>query len=45
MFIGNSTVVLFGSMLDPARERVSDVDVAVSLARNGAVYEAPTIHR
>lgn len=33
-------VVLFGSMLDPTRERLSDVDLAVSLARNDAVYDA-----
>ncbi|MFD6106181.1 hypothetical protein ACFWFQ_26350 [Nocardia salmonicida] len=33
-------VVLFGSMLDPTRQRVSDVDLAVRLVKNGAVFEA-----
>ncbi|RJO77636.1 hypothetical protein D5S18_07840 [Nocardia panacis] len=37
-------VVLFGSMLDPTRERVSDVDLAVKLVRNGAVYESAGGH-
>ena len=33
-------VVLFGSMMDPNRQRVSDVDLAVSFIENGAVFEA-----
>ncbi|MFB7878555.1 hypothetical protein ACFC06_25190 [Nocardia sp. NPDC056064] len=33
-------VVLFGSMLDPTRQRVSDVDLAVRLAKNELIFEA-----
>ncbi|MGW0252122.1 hypothetical protein ACWDYH_36410 [Nocardia goodfellowii] len=38
-------VVLFGSMLDPTRQRVSDVDLAVRLIENGAVFESAGGHQ
>lgn len=33
-------VILFGSMLDPTRQRVSDVDLAVRLVENEPIFEA-----
>ncbi|PXX54932.1 hypothetical protein DFR70_12273 [Nocardia tenerifensis] len=38
-------VVLFGSMLDPTRQRVSDVDLAVRLIENEAVFESAGGHQ
>ncbi|MFD4351541.1 hypothetical protein ACFWPX_03230 [Nocardia sp. NPDC058518] len=37
--------VLFGSMLDPQRQRVSDVDLAVKLVPNEPVYESAGGHQ
>lgn len=37
-------VVLFGSMIDATRQRVSDVDLAVRLVQNEAIFEAAGGH-
>ncbi|GGK63702.1 hypothetical protein [Nocardia camponoti] len=38
-------VVLFGSMLDTTRDRVSDVDLALRIVQNESVYEAAGGHQ